>query len=207
MEKFRKKPVMIEAIQLTNDRSVIVEILETIAGKFIDNISSEVDRVIIQGGININTLEGTMKANFNDYIIKGINGEFYPCKPDIFEKTYDVVKLAYTCTFGDALEAVKQGKRAARVGWNGKGMFIFMRPADELNVEFVVDKMKSLPQSVKDYYLQDIINEKGERVSVEENDNVKFTAYLCMKAADGSIVNGWLASQTDMLAEDWVILD
>lgn len=109
--------------------------------------------------------------------------------------------------FGRALEALKQGKRVAREGWNGKGVFIFMRPADELNIEFVVDKVKSLPQSVKDYYLQDIINEKGERVPVEETDTVKFTAYLCMKAADGTIVNGWLASQTDMLSEDWVILD
>ena len=86
-------------------------------------------------------------------------------------------------------------------------MFVFMRPADELNVEFVVDKVKSLPQSVKTFYLQDIINERGERVPIEENDNVKFTAYLCMKAAYGTIVDGWLASQTDMLAEDWSILD
>lgn len=109
--------------------------------------------------------------------------------------------------FGNAIEALKEGKRVARKGWNGKNMFVFMRPADELNVEFVVDKVKSLPQSVKTFYLQDIINEKGERVPVEENDNVKFTAYLCMKAADGTIVNGWLASQTDMLAEDWSILD
>ena len=109
--------------------------------------------------------------------------------------------------FGKAIEALKEGKLVARDGWNGKGMFIFMRPADELNVEFVVDKVKSLPQSVKDYFAQDITNEAGERVPVEETDTVKFTAYLCMKAADGSIVNGWLASQTDMLAEDWLILN
>lgn len=109
--------------------------------------------------------------------------------------------------FGNAIEALKEGKRVARKGWNGKNMFVFMRPADELNVEFVVDKVKSLPQSVKTFYLQDIINERGERVPIEENDNVKFTAYLCMKAAYGTIVDGWLASQTDMLAEDWSILD
>lgn len=109
-------------------------------------------------------------------------------------------------SFGRALDALKQGKRVARQGWNGKGMFIFMRPADELNIEFVIDKVKSLPQSVKDYYLQDITNERGERVPADENDTIKFTAYICMKAADGSIVNGWLASQTDMLSEDWVIL-
>ena len=110
-------------------------------------------------------------------------------------------------SFGAALEVAKAGGRIARQGWNGKGMFVFMRPADELNVEFVVDKVKSLPKSVKDYYLQDIINEKGERIPVEETDTVKFTAYLCMKAADGTIVNGWLASQTDMLSNDWCALD
>lgn len=111
-----------------------------------------------------------------------------------------------TVNFGLALEALKQGKRVARQGWNGKGMFIFMRPADELNIDFVIDKVKSLPQSVKDYYLQDITNERGERVPAAENDTIKFTAYICMKAADGSIVNGWLASQTDILSEDWMIL-
>lgn len=109
--------------------------------------------------------------------------------------------------FGQALEALKQGKRAARDGWNGKGMFIFMRPADELHIEMVVDKVKSLPQSVKDYYAQDITNSDGERIITYPDDKVKFTAYICMKAADGTIVNGWLASQTDMLSEDWVILN
>lgn len=42
--------------------------------------------------IEIKTLEGTMTANIGDYIIKGVNGEFYPCKPDIFDKTYEEVK-------------------------------------------------------------------------------------------------------------------
>ena len=40
----------------------------------------------------------------------------------------------------------------------------------------------------------------------DENDKVKFTAYLCLKAADGTIVNGWLASQSDMLSNDWIVL-
>ncbi len=109
--------------------------------------------------------------------------------------------------FGTALEALKQGKRVTRDGWSGRYIFVFMRPADEINIETVVDKIKSLPQSVKDYYLQDIINENGERLHVEEDDTVKFTAYLCMKAANGTIVNGWLASPTDMLSDDWIILD
>lgn len=95
--------------------------------------------------------------------------------------------------YGAALEAVKQGKRVAREGWNGKGMFVFQRPADTLPEDFL-PKVKSLPETVKGF-----LASRGGAVA--------FTAYLCMYAADGSIVNGWLASQTDMLAEDWAILD
>lgn len=109
-------------------------------------------------------------------------------------------------SFGAALEVAKLGGRIARQGWNGKGMFVFMRPADELHVDMVIDKVKSLPQSVKDYYLQDVTGENGQRLVADENDRVKFTAYLCLKAADGTIVNGWLASQSDMLSNDWIVL-
>lgn len=111
-------------------------------------------------------------------------------------------------TYGEALEAAKQGKLIAREGWNGKGMFVFMRPADELHIDTVIDKVKSLPQSVKDYYLKDVTDENGTRIyPAAEDDKIKFTAYLCLKAADGSIVNGWLASQTDMLCNDWLIIE
>ena len=106
--------------------------------------------------------------------------------------------------FGSALEAVKNGKRASRLGWNGKNMFIFQRPADSLEVGFIINKVKSLPQSVKDFFAaKDVLQEPSEQGLTMVN----FTAYLCMYAADGSIVNGWLASQTDMLADDWCILD
>jgi hypothetical protein len=119
--------------------------------------------------------------------------------------------------FGQAIEALKQGKRVARQGWNGKGMFIFMRPADELSVDFIVNKVKSLPDSVKDFYncdytYSDIDNQaigtfKQDEIIPQSEVKIKFTAYLCMLAADGTIVNGWLASQTDILSEDWTILD
>lgn len=82
-----------------------------------------------------------------------------------------------------------------------------MRPADDLHIDMVIDKVKSLPQSVKDFYLQDVTGEKGQRLEADENDKVKFTAYLCLKAADGTIVNGWLASQSDMLSNDWIVLE
>jgi len=101
--------------------------------------------------------------------------------------------------FGEALQALKSGSMVSREGWNGKGMFIFMRPADVLSSE-VIDKIKSLPQSVKDWFAKN-----GS--STGESYGITFTAYLCMKAADGTIVNGWLASQTDMLSEDWGIVE
>lgn len=112
-----------------------------------------------------------------------------------------------TGTFGQALESLKRGHLVTRKGWNGKGMFIFMRPAHELHVGFVAKDIKSLPQKVKDYYYQDCVDENGNPIELEKDDTVKFTAYICMKAADGSIVNGWLASQTDMLANDWILFE
>lgn len=99
-------------------------------------------------------------------------------------------------TFGEAIEALKQGKRVSRKGWNGKGMFIFMRPACEVTAE-TASHFESLPQSVKDWM----------HAALHQYDKITFTPYLCMKAADGTIVNGWLASQTDMLSEDWCELD
>lgn len=100
-------------------------------------------------------------------------------------------------TFGTALEAAKKGQLICREGWNGKGMFVFMRPADTLSVEMIITKVKSLPSSVKAYFADTFV----------AGHDIQFTEYLCMKAADGTIVNGWLASQTDMLATDWCILD
>lgn len=95
--------------------------------------------------------------------------------------------------YGQALEALKEGKRVSRAGWNGKGMFIFQRPADKLDKDFI-SKVKSLPESVKTFL-------------VEQGRDIEFLAYLCMWSATGEVVNGWLASQTDMLSDDWCILD
>lgn len=100
-------------------------------------------------------------------------------------------------SFGQAIELAKQGKLVQREGWNGKGMFIFMRPGDSIPVKTVVENIKTLPDGVKKYF-------QNLTEGAMENIAVGFTPYLCMKAADDSIVNGWLASQTDMLAKDWV---
>jgi hypothetical protein len=86
---YRKKPIVIEARQLSEENCV--EIAEWVLGKPV--IDNRVSRSITRrrGIFYIPTLEGDMLANIGDFIIKGINGEFYPCKPDIFEKTYEKV--------------------------------------------------------------------------------------------------------------------
>ncbi len=83
--KYRKKPVVIEAIQLKNNN--VSKILSWIGGEGI--VSGGYDNEDMPF-IYIETLEGTIIAIENDWIIKGIKGEFYPCKPDIFEMTYEL---------------------------------------------------------------------------------------------------------------------
>ncbi len=85
VKKYRKKPVVIEAIQFTYE-------LKDLAFNFITcNVVAERDKDS-NPILKIQTLEGDMLAMIGDYIIKGINGEYYPCKPDIFEKTYEELK-------------------------------------------------------------------------------------------------------------------
>lgn len=96
--KFRKKPVEIEAIQLTADDASIYAILRFMGQKVRQDYTHEQERfldycdIVKREGLIIHTLEGTMRADIGDWIIKGINGEFYPCKPDIFVKTYEPVE-------------------------------------------------------------------------------------------------------------------
>ena len=80
---YRKKPVTVEAVQWTGENHA--EMCE-----FIDQ---EVFEIIPRVGLVIHTLEGDHHASPGDYIIKGVNGEFYPCKPDIFAKTYESAAL------------------------------------------------------------------------------------------------------------------
>ena len=88
--KYRKKPVVIEAIQWTGNTTEIKEFCGNNCSYNVDDSAWKVGKGIPHEELVIHTLEGDMKARRNDYIIKGINGEFYPCKPDIFEKTYEL---------------------------------------------------------------------------------------------------------------------
>lgn len=103
------------------------------------------------------------------------------------ECTHDLVK---TFRFGEALRNLKAGKRVARQGWNGKGMFLYMTGGSVVEFE----------------------NLRGNAALFVSKESTGRSAacinpHIDMKAADGTIVVGWLASQTDMFAEDWVLVE
>jgi hypothetical protein len=85
--------------------------------------------------------------------------------------------------FGQALEALKEGKKVAREGWNGKGMFLFLVPGSTFKV--------NRPPLLGIY---------------SEGTEINYHAHIDMKTADDKVVP-WLASQTDVLAEDWTIIE
>ena len=84
--------------------------------------------------------------------------------------------------FGQALEALKAGKRVAREGWNGKGMFLFLVPGSQFQV-----------------------NRAPLLGIYPEGTTINYHAHIDMKTAQDTVVP-WLASQTDVLAEDWAVL-
>lgn len=86
MAKYRKKPVVIEAVQWLGNMAPVIEI-----GLVGYDQPTAGGRPYPEGSLTIKTLEGTMIVSPNDWIIKGVAGEFYPCKPDIFDKTYEAV--------------------------------------------------------------------------------------------------------------------
>jgi hypothetical protein len=91
--KFRKKPVVIEAIQFTGTWPPIVEWLEAIGDGGMAFQPGEPPPIEMHPDANallIPTLEGTMRADVGDWVIRGLAGEFYPCKPEIFAATYQL---------------------------------------------------------------------------------------------------------------------
>ena len=86
MAKFRKKPVVIEAVQLPDGHNASIEVLDFV--EHADGVEWA-DKMSFGGGVIIQTLEGTMRGNPRDWLIKGVKGEHYACKPDIFKATHD----------------------------------------------------------------------------------------------------------------------
>ena len=85
--KYRKKPVVIDAVCFVDSTDFIDELTELGMDPVHISYKEKNNPKLV-----IETLEGTMAGDIGDYVIKGVNGEFYPCKPDIFEKTYELVK-------------------------------------------------------------------------------------------------------------------
>lgn len=106
---------------------------------------------------------------------------------DIFNNAYRPIN---GLTFGQAIESLKQGKRVARQGWNGKGMFLFLLPAGIVPTKAIYDPA-----------LRQVIETEVGGETFEALGSIR------MFTADKKILTGWLASQTDILSEDWVVLD
>ena len=91
--------------------------------------------------------------------------------------------------FGEALDMLKRGHKVAREGWNGKNMFIYLTEGSIVHYD-------DLTGSAKKHITEDVTG----------LSDCCIKSHIDMKAADGTIVVGWLASQTDMLAEDWHVV-
>ena len=89
MPKYRKKPVIIDAVKFDGS-SISADTISSWSDKKVWQNTSGFGEFL--GSLSINTLEGVMTASSCDYIIRGIKGEYYPCKPDIFEATYEEVE-------------------------------------------------------------------------------------------------------------------
>lgn len=197
MKKYRKKPVVIEAVQLKVDNfDAVCDFMGgTPVPKHnpdfgIDEHGNTNEPYL---GVYIETLEGKMLASYGDYIIKGVNGEFYPCKPDIFEKTYDKANDSSVMCFGDAIEVLKQGGTVRRNGWNGKGLMVFKQVPAHIESD-IIPKMQSLPQSAKDF----ILKSKGF---------VDYTSQCLIYNENNGRADSWVPSISDVFAEDWEIVE
>ena len=93
MPRYRKKPVVIEAMQFVKGKELSLgyEIAAWCGGRFNEEAKPS-DHTDVAYWIDIPTLEGVMRADPGDWIIRGVAGEFYPCKPEIFEATYEKVE-------------------------------------------------------------------------------------------------------------------
>ena len=134
----------------------------------------------------------TIPANENPadegYIVKYPDGYVSWCPKAQFE---EAGRPCDGMTFGMAIEAMKRGAKVARKGWNGKGMWLCV-PLCDGPTEIPATRVWGKPNA--EYALQN-------------GGTVKVMPYVTMKTTDGAIVMGWLASQTDMLAEDWEVVE
>lgn len=211
MKRFTKKQITITAVQYKYPASKKIKMW---LGKSLGDQKMQRHPGAI-GELEILTLEDghdgrvAHVATSGDWIIQGVKGEFYPCKPDIFEMTYDVAGVEpeneidqnsvggwvapENMNFGSALECLKAGFKVARSGWNGKGMWVALTPASSFSSDYAKTGHAA--------------GHRANEMSKTHQEYIYLNAHIDMKTADGSMCIGWLASQTDMLADDWCIVD
>ncbi|WOB06484.1 DUF2829 domain-containing protein [Piscinibacter gummiphilus] len=128
------------------------------------------------------------------YAVKYPDGYISWSPKEVFEQAYRRCEGdGQALTFGDAIHFLKLGHRVARAGWNGKGMFVYMVRGSRAWNEHTPSP--SFVGGVNQDHF-----DRGDTGTVTRMPNIN------MHAADGSTVTGWLASQTDMLADDWMVL-
>ena len=107
------------------------------------------------------------------------------CPKDVFEEANRPIT---DMTFGFAIEALKKGLKVARKGWNGKGMYLWLKPAVTIKSDWCKDQM-----------LKEIVDANGGEAEA--------LGTICMKTADNKILTGWSGNQIDVLSEDWFIVE
>lgn len=175
MALYVKKPVIIEASQFhaLGDHPQVVA--DTVQG------------FVVEGR------QGSVRVDPGDWILPELNGQgFYPCKPDVFEATYQAVESpgVSALSFGDALAALRGGERVCRAGWNGKGMWLSL----------------SGPLDGREIPAGNFWSENNAEFARANGGKATVLPCITMKTASGEILMGWLASQTDMLADDWMVV-
>jgi hypothetical protein len=177
-----------------------------------EEFNSRRDKILEENnlGMYINTFdynsefERPFKDLLSEYLKGNIDfGKLMNKLNDLIDKIMDVTFMNYD----QMVEELGKGKRAARLDWQAPE-FIFMKPEEELSVDFIVNKVKSLPQSLKDYFVPQFAWTAEEELTDKSPTKkmIKFTSYICLKTADDVIINGWNPSIEDIEAEDWFLV-
>lgn len=131
-------------------------------------------------GTKIIEADPFVRSDAQGYVVRYADGYTSWSPKAAFEEAY---RTTDAMTFGDAMHMMKLGKRVARAGWNGKGMFVYMVPA------------ASYPAQTG-----------AAKAHFGEGAMVPYNAYMALKGADGA-VSTWVPSSTDCFAEDWQLID
>jgi hypothetical protein len=182
--KARKKPVMIECFRFVGGSVEPGWPKGWLEAKH----SFSEDRTEVY----IETLEGRLIGSIGDIIIRGVAGEFYPCKPSIFAATYeeeDPVRcesLPSSFNFGGALLLMKAGKKIRRAGWNAGGQYVVFMPGYPEGVP--ANKVTAAAHGIP------------------EGTLIKVRPYMVLHTAQGDLAM-WAPSGSDALADDWELAE